>query len=444
MPCTHVPIHRIPTGTSKELSDLLVKLLKRNAKDRLDFEEFFQHPFVKPVTVTKPLLVPHAAAGSSSPIASSPQSPASYGSPLIMHMTHSPVTEAHNSHNSSSDEQVDDFVVVPKLRSEKGSPPLLSSGRSMPEPVPVPSQREAYEKMRRSRTQSADDECVTDDGTRNASVESDGSLNRYVPDITQISPPGVQFVIGTPPGLGLHQSLARSNRRTSAPHVTANLSQNRNSMQRQLTPPYSLVMPPVGMTQMEQMRPVMPENMSPFQWGFRQGSPITSPVLERRSSGRFAPNARAIAFDQTAGCAFQHSPGSAYPSPAAHFSSPGGCCCHGSGVAIRPIPCHLPHHLIWRRECTLCHPKLPAETLLDKDHNETLAKLNFILALVDSIVSVAETRASPLSILTESTCRKVCIDFQCCGNVQRHDLLLHSYPQTFTGRPNNWFCTCGV
>ena len=53
-------------------------------------------------------------------------------------------------------------------------------------------------------------------------------------------------------------------------------------------------------------------------------------------------------------------------------------------------------------------PELPAETLLDKDHNETLAKLNFILVLVDSIVTVAETRASPLSILTESACKKVC------------------------------------
>jgi serine/threonine-protein kinase ULK/ATG1 len=48
-------------------------------------------------------------------------------------------------------------------------------------------------------------------------------------------------------------------------------------------------------------------------------------------------------------------------------------------------------------------PELPAETLLDRGHNETLAKLNFALALVDSIMNIADSRGSPLTILTEST-----------------------------------------
>lgn len=394
--------------------------------------------------VTKPLLVPHnaaTAAGSNSPIASSP--PASYGSPLIMHMTQSPVAEAHSSHNSSSDEQVDDFVVVPKLKSEKSPPPATGSCRStMPEPVPVPSQKGAYEKMRRSRMRSVD-ESVTEDTARTTSAESDSSLNRYAPDIAQISPPGVQFVIGTPPGLGLNQSVARSNRRASGPHIAANLPTNRNSMQRQLTPPYSLMMPPAGMTQVDQMRQVIPD-MSPFQWGFRQqGSPMTSPVLERRSSGMFAPNQRAIAYEQAAGCAFQASPGSAFPPHAAHFSSPGGCCCHSSGMAIRPIsvPFASPPHL--EEGVHFVPPELPAETLLDKDHNETLAKLNFILALVDSIVGVAETRASPLSILTESTCKKVCPNYTFVLK-QGRDHVIRSCQRTFIGRLSNWSCTCAA
>lgn len=44
-------------------------------------------------------------------------------------------------------------------------------------------------------------------------------------------------------------------------------------------------------------------------------------------------------------------------------------------------------------------PELPAETLLDRDHNETLAKLNFVLALTDCILEVADTRCAPLSAL---------------------------------------------
>lgn len=44
-------------------------------------------------------------------------------------------------------------------------------------------------------------------------------------------------------------------------------------------------------------------------------------------------------------------------------------------------------------------PELPAETILDRDHNETLAKLNFVLALTDCILEVADTRCAPLSAL---------------------------------------------
>ncbi|UYV61245.1 hypothetical protein LAZ67_1004081 [Cordylochernes scorpioides] len=39
---------KIPEGTSKELVDLLQRLLRRNAVDRMDFEHFFNHPFLKP------------------------------------------------------------------------------------------------------------------------------------------------------------------------------------------------------------------------------------------------------------------------------------------------------------------------------------------------------------------------------------------------------------
>lgn len=49
-------------------------------------------------------------------------------------------------------------------------------------------------------------------------------------------------------------------------------------------------------------------------------------------------------------------------------------------------------------------PELTQETLLEKEHNDTLAKLNFVLALVECIIDVARTRASPLAAaLSEST-----------------------------------------
>lgn len=49
-------------------------------------------------------------------------------------------------------------------------------------------------------------------------------------------------------------------------------------------------------------------------------------------------------------------------------------------------------------------PELTQETLLEKEHNDTLAKLNFVLALVECIIEVARTRGSPLAAaLSEST-----------------------------------------
>lgn len=57
---------RIPPGTSSDLSNLLFGLLKRNPKDRISFENFFDHPFLKmkPPPVTMP-----------SPLANSPKTP---------------------------------------------------------------------------------------------------------------------------------------------------------------------------------------------------------------------------------------------------------------------------------------------------------------------------------------------------------------------------------
>lgn len=47
-------LSRIPPGTSAQLTDLLHNLLKRNPKERIDFNAFFTHPFL----ATAPVAVP--------------------------------------------------------------------------------------------------------------------------------------------------------------------------------------------------------------------------------------------------------------------------------------------------------------------------------------------------------------------------------------------------
>jgi hypothetical protein len=38
---------RVPVGTTPELQDLLFGLLRRNAKERMPFDVFFNHPFLQ-------------------------------------------------------------------------------------------------------------------------------------------------------------------------------------------------------------------------------------------------------------------------------------------------------------------------------------------------------------------------------------------------------------
>lgn len=48
------------------------------------------------------------------------------------------------------------------------------------------------------------------------------------------------------------------------------------------------------------------------------------------------------------------------------------------------------------RPLTFVAPELPEETLLEREHNEILAKLNFVSALCDCVCDVAKMKATPL------------------------------------------------
>ncbi|XP_022096208.1 serine/threonine-protein kinase unc-51-like isoform X2 [Acanthaster planci] len=93
----------IPQGTSKELKDLLVRLLKRNQKDRIEFDAFFSHPFlgkkVQP-TSSAPMPVPSRR---HSFVADSPERRTLSVSPLSGNLPiSSPEDQAPRKHRSSS------------------------------------------------------------------------------------------------------------------------------------------------------------------------------------------------------------------------------------------------------------------------------------------------------------------------------------------------------
>nr|XP_058133974.1 serine/threonine-protein kinase ULK2-like [Dasypus novemcinctus] len=122
----------IPRETSPYLANLLLGLLERNQKDRMDFEAFFSHPFLEQVPVKKSCPVPvpmYAGSVSGSSCGSSPTcrlaSPPSF--PETQHIQEENVSSPPlgppnylqvskdsartSSKNSSCD--TDDFVLVP-------------------------------------------------------------------------------------------------------------------------------------------------------------------------------------------------------------------------------------------------------------------------------------------------------------------------------------------
>ncbi|CDQ56346.1 unnamed protein product [Oncorhynchus mykiss] len=168
----------IPRETSVHLRHLLLGLLQRNHKERMDFDEFFHHSFLESSSSTKkssPVPMPsYPSSGSASSssssstfhLASSPQ----HSDAVLQRLqpkaepTPSRCTALHYSRNTSS--EMDDFVMVPaQFPSEitcdmgDGSPvqgSMLYSGRpaefngsnySQSVPIPVPTQIHNYQRI---------------------------------------------------------------------------------------------------------------------------------------------------------------------------------------------------------------------------------------------------------------------------------------------------------
>ena len=464
---------KIPSGTSPELTDFLTRLLRRNAKDRMEFDEFFNHQFLRSVpSKAVPVRQPSRRSATSSPL----QSPVSFGSPMTA-MANSPGSpkvseELTETPSSSESEQMDDFVLVtadansnnvmartpsPKHRPFKTKRSPLATIPA-PEPLPVPTQKEAYEKMQRSSgsncssigksvasSDSANLSMATSPPTTpksnkkgglrrqdsNTSLASTGSRSRFVSDISQLSPPNVQFMIGsgTPPGSGSFNS-----RRLSAPVLNLSNLSNRQTPQlyKQMTPPAyattatSPLLPAICATP---DRPVYGHSVTgapaadfPYyaqqspHWILRSSKTEPSmATMNVAGSGRlgFASPPRAITYNELHG----------YNQNRSHRSNPYPQCVYPFHRTSPPLSCQTaPEPVMFEA------PELPEETLLDREHNETLAKLNFVLALVDCILELAQSKASPLSVLTESVNKEnkeVRLCFYYCPTIRDSKLLFN-------------------
>ncbi|XP_022056722.1 serine/threonine-protein kinase ULK2 [Acanthochromis polyacanthus] len=190
----------IPRETSAQLSDLLLGLLQRNQKDRMDFDTFFSHPFLEPSSTIKkscPVPVPSASnAVTDSSCGSSPciryNSPPSLpdmqtltedglsspplGPPNFLQLSKESAGST-SSKNSSCD--TDDFVLVPHISTDSYDQPmgvgrrassefLMCGGQPQPTPgqtpmvspraettpIPVPTQVRNYQRIKQNLSSS--------------------------------------------------------------------------------------------------------------------------------------------------------------------------------------------------------------------------------------------------------------------------------------------------
>lgn len=186
----------IPRETSQQLGHLLLGLLQRNQKDRMDFDAFFSHPFLElPSTIKKscPVPVPSASnAATDSSCGSSPciryNSPPSLpdmqtlaedglsspplGPPNFLQLSKESAGST-SSKNSSCD--TDDFVLVPHISTDCYDQPmgagrrpssdfLMCGGQPQPTPgqtpmvspraettpIPVPTQIRNYQRIKQN------------------------------------------------------------------------------------------------------------------------------------------------------------------------------------------------------------------------------------------------------------------------------------------------------
>uniref|UniRef100_A0A665WRQ2 non-specific serine/threonine protein kinase n=1 Tax=Echeneis naucrates TaxID=173247 RepID=A0A665WRQ2_ECHNA len=190
----------IPRETSPQLSDLLLGLLQRNQKDRMDFDTFFSHPFLEPSSTIKkscPVPVPSASntvtdcsCGSSpcirynSPpslpdmqtLAEDGLSSPPLGPPNFLQLSKESAGST-SSKNSSCD--TDDFVLVPHISTDSYDQPMgagrrlsseflmcggqpqsvpgqtpMVSPRAETTPIPVPTQVRNYQRIKQNLSSS--------------------------------------------------------------------------------------------------------------------------------------------------------------------------------------------------------------------------------------------------------------------------------------------------
>lgn len=505
----------IPLNTSPELRDLLTHLLCRNPKDRMEFDEFFQHPFLYPKKKpTSPIKLPRSHSGcsvtgsptskllSASPFYANSGSPTSRGCSSGAHFTYSrPQLDSDSSSPSegrdfvqvgqgpfrSDSPTLDDYVVVPpeipsdcsggssgstsqpfELNAVFGSDDSSNSLGRLSSRI---GQRVTFNVSQQMKTSPSEGNNLAS-GTRSpgkASPKHSPRLNRTTSEPITV-PHCVRSADQHPVGSGESGSYPhqRSSMSPASPQMSSGGAMFPGFLPGPPSPPsalFTLGSPPAGTVWRRKSlgsSPSPPVSFNPFR---AQGTVPLPPILDSPvkkpeffpSDSKFmqspspplrppfAPfisrtystsagsnNMAVVTYDATSvrpgslgRCStdpnvLESQERGQEPLLNAVFGLPSppnqGCfpCSHiahsvshnqlvpyspmkypspqelvGAGSVLSPL--HMEDHVFFDA------PEMVEETLLSKEHNETVSKLDFVLALVECIIDLAKSRSSPLS-----------------------------------------------
>lgn len=440
----------IPDYCSAPLRDLLLRLLKRNAKDRITFEEFFNHPFLHDAPAASPskrildsaspmvvrrVVPPPSSSATPLPARSrldSPQpsrrtvkiseSPAVRRAAQAMHesndFTFLPPLSGHQQHASSGRHENSPVkqVQVHTFSSQMPTAPVKA--------VPVPSQRNAFTKIEERRHGNKDSENEENSSIPSSSMRANSILKRTtscqggetasIPTVENMTLPPTQFIVR---GAALRRSLAERNRQRksveecSPTPVLEKLSEAdqpeskvgvgtaemspRHGPETRGVPSFDnakflSASPPVA-----RVEPALPSQFEisddedetmhhslklPFGSAGR-GDSLKSEAMESCISGEDASEFSVDVVDQSDSLAPSH------PSSANAPATLGN-------LPRTPVP--FGNRDKEEDGDDVSPGALEQETVMEEEHKQILAKLRFVVELVDTLVQVAEQKENPL------------------------------------------------
>ena len=384
---------KLPSDTSAELKHLLINLLKRDPKDRISFEDFYEHPFLKPPK-TQPMLVPLR--------------------------TGSCPSQSATSHRGQEQQQ-QSLAATAAASSSPGTGGMSFAGNELGSPMSLGyyqhhhhhnhhhnqhhhgmrQQQQSGSVGRNTYAVGSHDACTTavrTSGKFNKRGSSNLLSNTPVDDSPNLSDSSDTVVGGDFVMVSTREAFQAANELMGiTPMSVSSSSSNRALRQGSQSPSQQQQQLQLQQLQHQSSQQQLPSSPSP------PSQSSNSPKQQLNLSGNNSQIQRHKFQDTVAQVVTRHSSFShaltdvSNISPTFRFNlgSPGM-----SRFVTGQTYSSSPHRTadLGGSPPVFYALDLPEETLLDKEHNETLAKLNFIESLVGCILMLADSRSALINL----------------------------------------------